>query len=103
MRIIGQKYGWVDNGPYQNNLSCTYFESTGIVINFEFYFIQLQVSSGQTVQGLKEILAMQIAIPVEEQKLVFKGKALAGMNEQEYQFGKNIDIIYEFLHIYRIS
>lgn len=37
---------------------------------------QVAVSSGQTVQGLKEILAMQIAIPVEEQKLVFKGKAL---------------------------
>ncbi|XP_022301366.1 ubiquitin-like protein 4A [Crassostrea virginica] len=38
---------------------------------------EVAVSAGQTVQGLKEILAMQISIPVEEQKLVFKGKALA--------------------------
>lgn len=63
---------------------------------FKILLITLQVSSGQTVQGLKEILAMQIAIPVEEQKLVFKGKALGGMYQYEYQFGKSVKIIQKF-------
>ena len=52
--------------------------------SFQFSWA-FQVSAGQTVQGLKEILAMQISIPVEEQKLVFKGKALAGKRGVQHQ------------------
>ncbi|XP_048742081.1 ubiquitin-like protein 4A [Ostrea edulis] len=45
---------------------------------------QVAVSSSHTVLGVKEILAMQISIPVEEQKLVFKGKALVDDKRLSY-------------------
>lgn len=44
-----------------------------------FYFIYpFQVSPSHKISEVKDILAMQVSIPTEEQKLVFKGKTLLG-------------------------
>ncbi|XP_062579316.1 ubiquitin-like protein 4A [Saccostrea cucullata] len=57
---------------------------------------QVAVSSSQTVLGLKEILAMQISMPVEEQKLMFKGKALADDKRLSYYNIKEGDRLFLF-------
>lgn len=45
---------------------------------FSYFIYPFQVSPSHKISEVKDILAMQVSIPTEEQKLVFKGKTLLG-------------------------